>query len=81
MRKKEYKWMLMGSPTAMLQYPSPVLFVRKEGLYQCQVSSEDNVATSSLMHVVLRAADPMGTSSTLNFIVFMNINIHSYYRK
>lgn len=58
-----YKWMLMGeSPQKMLQFPSsPVIFVLKEGIYHCQVSSESETKVASPMRVVLEAADAIGT--------------------
>ena len=59
----------MGIPAAILH----VLFVLEEGLYQCQVSHKD-VVTTSLMHVLLKAVDPIGTC----FIVYFLILKHFY---
>ena len=60
-----------GNPSSN---PSSVLFVLGEGLYQCQVSHKDVVVTTSLMHVLLKAVDPIGTC----FIVYFLILKHFY---
>ena len=49
--------MLVWSPTTMLPYPSPVIFVCKQGHYECQVVSEGHDADDSLIQVVLKAAE------------------------
>ena len=61
-KQTEYKWMMMGSPSAMLQFPSsPVLFVHEAGLYHCQISCESKIVTASMIHVMLKAVDTIGT--------------------
>ena len=49
----------MGNPEEVFP-SSPVIFVKKEGLYHCVVSCEDSCVTASVMHVKLASARPIG---------------------